>query len=239
MRPTTAHPWSRDPVPGIAVVVTGMALAGFLLLTAAVLFFPAFQALDARLSAAVRSISWGPLEALARGLTFMGDGWTMTALTVAAAAYLVAGRRRAEAALLVATMALGTSAGALLKEAVERSRPGLEAARIPIPETYSFPSGHALAAFLYFGIAAFLFFVLARSVRVKLWAWFACSVLAFGIALSRVYLGVHYLGDIIASWMLGSAFLTVSVAVYVWWITRTGAGTARAESEPGTTRAAG
>ncbi len=220
MRPRSAHPWSRDPVPGIAVIVAGVALAAFLTLTASILFFPAFQGLDARITAAIRGVGPAPLEALARGLTFLGAPLTMTVLTVAGVAWLLARRRSAEAVLLGVTMAAGTSAGSALKALIERARPGIEYARIPVPESYSFPSGHALAAFLYFGIVAFLFFVLARTPRVKLGAWALCSLIAFGVALSRVYLGVHYLGDIIASWMLGSAFLTAFVGAYVWWVTR-------------------
>ncbi|MBE0417301.1 MAG: phosphatase PAP2 family protein [Coriobacteriia bacterium] len=220
MRPASAHPWSRNPAPGIAVVITGIALAGLLALTAALLFFPAFQDIDARISEAMRGVGLPAAKALARAFSFLGSGWVMAALTVLGSFWLLVRGRRAEAVLLAATMVLGTMAGNTLKEVVERARPGLEVARIPIPESYSFPSGHALAAFLYFGIVAFLFFVLARSVPVKLWAWLGCSLLAFGVAISRVYLGVHYLGDIIASWMLGSAFLLVAVGVYVWWVTR-------------------
>lgn len=224
MRSNRVHPWSRDPTPGIAVVIAGIALAGFLLLTAAVLFFPAFQTVDARITGVMRDASAPATDALARSLTFLGDTWVMVALTVLGATWLLMRGRRAEAVLLTATMVIGTAAGALLKQLVERARPGLEMAQIPMPESYSFPSGHALAAFLYFGIAAFLIFIMARSVRLKLWGWFACSALAFGVALSRVYLGVHYLGDIIASWMLGSAFLLVAVLVYAWWVTREQAG---------------
>jgi undecaprenyl-diphosphatase len=220
VRPESAQPWSRDPTPGIAVIIIGVALAGFLLLTAALIFFPAFQEVDARISEAMRSTALPGLETLALGLTFLGSGWVMAVLTVAGALWLLLVGRRAEATLLAGTMVLGTATGAILKEVVERARPGLEVARIPVPESYSFPSGHALAALLFFGIAAFLFFVLARSVRVKIWALLACWALAFGVALSRVYLGVHFVGDIIASWMLGCAFILVAIGIYVWWVTR-------------------
>jgi len=224
MQPKSAHPWSRDPTPGIAVAIAGIALVGFLLMTAAVLFFPAFQTVDARITGVMRDAAAPGTDALARSLTFLGDSWVMAALTVLGATWLLVRGRRAEAVLLTATMVIGTTAGNLLKQLVERARPGLEIARIPVPDSYSFPSGHALAAFLYFGIAAFLFFIMARSARLKLWGWFVCSALAFGVALSRVYLGVHYLGDIIASWMLGSAFLLAAVLIYVWWVTREQAG---------------
>jgi undecaprenyl-diphosphatase len=220
MPPKNARPWSRDPTPGIAVAIAGIALVGFLVLTTAVLFFPAFQTIDARITGVMRDVSAPSADALARSLTFLGDTWVMVALTVLGAAWLLIRGHRVEAVLLAAVMVIGPAVGALLKGFVERARPGLEVARIPVPESYSFPSGHALAAFLFFGIVAFLIFVMARTSRLKLWGWFVCSALAFGVALSRVYLGVHYVGDIIASWMLGSAFLLAAVLAYVWWVTR-------------------
>ncbi len=207
-------------MPGIAVAVTGIALTMLVMLTASILFFPAFQGFDARLSAAMRVVEFGPLEDSARLLTFVGDRWTMAILTALGVAWLFLRRMKAEAVLLGATMVIGTTAGSVLKELIERARPGIEFARIPVPESYSFPSGHALAAFLFFGIVAFIFFTRARTPRVKLGAWIACSLIALGVALSRVYLGVHFLGDIIASWMLGSAFLTAFVGAYIWWVTR-------------------
>ncbi len=219
-RKKQAQPWSRDPTPGVAVLVASIAAIGFVLLTAAVLFFPAFQQIDARLSGFIRSIDIPGLESLALGLTFIGQGRVMAVLTVIVAIWLLFRSMRAEAVLLCATMALGTAAGSLLKEVVDRARPGFEYARVPVPDNYSFPSGHALAVFLFFGVFAFLSLLRARSVQVKFWAWFAFTVMALGVALSRVYLGVHYLGDIIASWMLGTAFLMLSFGAYVLWETR-------------------
>jgi len=218
--PRKAKPWSRDPVPGIAVLVTGVAAVLFLGMTAAILFFPAFQEIDKRVSGAVRSVDVPGLVAIAEFLTALGGSAVMMSLTVAGVAFLLVKRWRAEAVLLAITMVAGTAAGSALKQLIDRARPGIEVARIPVPESYSFPSGHALTAFLFFGILAFLFFVLAREVSVKFVGIIACTLLGIGVALSRVYLGVHFLGDVIASWLLGSAFLTAFVGGYVWWVTR-------------------
>lgn len=218
-------PWSKDPTPGVAVLVGGAALAGFITLTAAILFFPAFQSVDAHVSAAMRAIELPGLEPVAGLFTFLGSALAMTILTVIGTGWLLVRRRRAEATLLAATMALGTALGSMLKLLIERGRPGLEAARIPVPESYSFPSGHALAAVLFFGVVAFLIFILAEGTRLKFAGVSLCALLALGVALSRVYLGVHYLGDVMASWMLGSALLVGAIAAYVTWVTREQRGT--------------
>ncbi len=218
--PRGSTPWSRDPVPGIAVLGAGIAVVLFVGMTAAILFFPAFQDIDERISGVVRDVHVPGFVAVAEFLTTLGSGVVMAALTVAGVAFLLLKRWRAEAVLLALTMAAGTAAGSVLKQVIDRARPGIEVARIPVPETYSFPSGHALSAFLFFGIVAFLFFVRAREVGVKFGGVIACTLLALGVALSRVYLGVHFLGDVIASWLLGSAFLTAFAGGYVWWVTR-------------------
>ncbi|HET6498131.1 MAG TPA: phosphatase PAP2 family protein [Coriobacteriia bacterium] len=221
MQPRTGHHWVRDPKPGLVVAVTGIALAGFLLLTGAVLFFPAFHEVDARLSYAIRDeLRVEALDPFARGVTHIGSGVAMTVLTVIGSAVLLIAGRRAEALLLSATMIVGAALMSLLKLLVERPRPPIELARVTMPETYAFPSGHTLAAFLFFGVVGFLVFIMARSPRAKLWGWLACALLAIGVAFSRVYLGVHYVGDVIASWMLGSALITLAVAAYVGWVTR-------------------
>jgi undecaprenyl-diphosphatase len=220
MRPASAHPWSRDPTPGIAVLVAGIAFALFVVMTVSIIAFPAFQGFDERVSARIHAVDIAALETVARALSFIGDRWPMVTLTVLGTAFLLSRRMRAEAVLLASTMVCGALGGRLLKELIERARPGIEFARIPVPESYSFPSAHALAAFLFFGMVAFLFFTHARTPRVKIRAWLFCAFMALGVALARVYLGVHFLGDIIASWMLGSAFLTAFVAAYVWWVTR-------------------
>ncbi len=42
-----------------------------------------------------------------------------------------------------------------------------------------------------------------------------CVLVALAISLSRVYLGVHYLGDVLGGWLLGGAVMTLTAGVYV------------------------
>jgi undecaprenyl-diphosphatase len=101
----------------------------------------------------------------------------------------------------VAILFAESSSGAL-KELVERDRPPLSR---PVPEplletpsTYSFPSGHATVAF---ACAT----VLALAVpRLRWWLYALAALIAF----SRVYVGVHYPGDVVAGAVLGVAIAT-------------------------------
>ena len=91
-----------------------------------------------------------------------------------------------------------------LKVATDVDRPPVRYpdpdALVQVPETGSFPSGHAATSF---ACAA----LLARAA--PRWAVAALYVLAAGIAFSRVYVGVHYPLDVIAGAVLGLAVARV------------------------------
>jgi len=86
-----------------------------------------------------------------------------------------------------------------------------------LPESYSFPSGHALAAMDYFGILGFIVVLEARKVSTRIWVSILCVVAILAVSFSRVYLGVHWFGDILASWFLGAAWMSVTILAYFWF----------------------
>jgi len=209
-----AQPWDRDPRPGLLVLVFMLASLAFGALVAAVLLYHPFVAFDESFSAGIRSLSTPVLDRLFVAVTHLADFWSVAFGTAVLAGILLYRRRRAEAVLVVLTVAGGAFVGTVFRALIERARPGLEYARIPLPDSYSLPSGHALASFLFFGILCFVVALEAKSSVVRLWTLAGCVAVAGLIAFSRVYLGVHYFGDILASWILGSAWLTLCVAVY-------------------------
>lgn len=206
--------WQRDRRPGALVVAFGMALLAFLSLVAAVLLYRPFVALDMRVSAAIRGVDSPAVEAFMRAMTRVGDGEVVAALTLALAVTLLIKKRPAQAILVAVTVGAGSLLGEILRISVGRLRPGIEYARIPIPETFSMPSGHALATFLLAGMVFFVVAMEARSVSTRFWVLVGCVTIATIVAISRVYLGVHWLGDVMASWALGTAWMTFCAGVY-------------------------
>lgn len=97
----------------------------------------------------------------------------------------------------------------ILKNIVKRQRPtnylNDDEQLINRPRFYSFPSGHTAASFAVTGIV-----MLRCNIFTILFVLF-CSVM---IALSRVYLRVHYLSDVIAGAILGLIFGSASVSIF-------------------------
>lgn len=74
----------------------------------------------------------------------------------------------------------------------------------------SFPSGHAMTAFL-------LATLLTKYFKLKGWKRWAMYILAFFVAMGRVYLGVHWFSDVAAGSILGVVFGLISWKLYVYF----------------------
>jgi undecaprenyl-diphosphatase len=161
---------------------------------------------DERLFHAVYAAHGGALTFPAALFTVLGGGWFLLLLVP-----LLFVRRHRQATLsLAAVLLVTTIVVALLKLLVKRDRPcnGLAGVRClwgDGPTDYSFPSGHAAGSFAFAAFVAAI--VLAstepRSVRHA----FGVGLLVASagcVALSRVYLGVHFPGDVAVGAALGS-----------------------------------
>jgi membrane-associated phospholipid phosphatase len=155
----------------------------------------------------VHQFHWHPLTA---AFVIASAWWVKWPLFAVAGACCDATKRRLipTAALVAASAAaLAESVAFVIKLATERARPPLADpnihALVGIPDSTSFPSGHAAAAFA----AATAVGMLHPRLRVPLFA------LASMVALSRVYLGVHFWSDVLVGSVLGVVLGTVTVLV--------------------------
>jgi undecaprenyl-diphosphatase len=103
------------------------------------------------------------------------------------------------------------------KHLVGRARPGLPFALVPTPG-FSFPSGHATGAAAIGMLSAWMLcrWVVHRwVVQVGVWA---VTVVVIGlIGFSRPYLGVHFVTDVLAGWLLGAGWATAVIVAASWW----------------------
>lgn len=120
--------------------------------------------------------------------------------------------RQAGMALILACAASVVTA--LLKYVPRRERPNTPYVERMLFKTYSFPSGHAFSSAVLYGlIACFCFMYLSDAQAIPISAGLLALVALVGF--SRVYLGAHYVLDVLGGWLLASVVLVVLVAFLV------------------------
>ena len=105
------------------------------------------------------------------------------------------------------------------KELTGRARPPQDLAVPPFESSASFPSGHTLNATVVLGVAVYLLVVGLTSHRARVAVTVIAGVFAVAMGLSRVYLGHHWLTDVMAGWLLGLAWVATVVTVHRVWVT--------------------
>jgi membrane-associated phospholipid phosphatase len=144
----------------------------------------------------------------AKFATFTGSGILVYPMTVVVAALLWLRQGRVIALALLLTVFGGAAATGVLKVAVSRHRPAARDMLGTAEATLSFPSGHtASGCLLYIGAA--MIATLTATVAVRVAAVGVATAWAATIAWSRLYLGFHWLSDIVASALLATAVLLI------------------------------
>ncbi len=158
----------------------------------------------------VHAYASSPLTKAMIFISFLGgDGLTAAAI-LSVIAFLVFHWRR-EALWMVVTILGALVLDLSLKYAFHRPRP--VPFFVPVPYTYSFPSGHSLFSFCFYGVLAGLLTRRIRSRMGRALIWTLAALLVAAIGLSRVYLGVHYPSDVIAGYLAASLWVSTLVAL--------------------------
>jgi membrane-associated phospholipid phosphatase len=143
-------------------------------------------------------------------ISYLGGDGLIIGVFVGLAVFLSLRWRRA-ALWLVITMLGALVLDLSLKYAFHRVRPNPFFG--PLPHTYSFPSGHALFSFCFYGVLAGLLADRVRNLRLRILIWTIAAVLVAAIGLSRIYLGVHYPSDVIAGYLTATLWVSTMIAV--------------------------
>jgi membrane-associated phospholipid phosphatase len=209
------HFTERSVLGLLAVIAVGLGF-GLLLLLVRLRWGP-LQSLDRSVADGLNSLisPHKPLVTVLEAVTDLGGRPVLMWLVFVAVALLLI-RRRTRLAVYVVVTGLGALLlDPSLKTLVGRLRPVVD---IPISSApgNSFPSGHALGSFVAYG-ALLLVFLPAIAPR---WRKVAIAVVGLIIAVigfTRIALGVHFLSDVLAGWLLGAAWLGVTAYAFRVW----------------------
>jgi undecaprenyl-diphosphatase len=159
---------------------------------------------DRRLESWIAGHRVGALDPVMRGITYSGV-WGALWLALAVIAAVALRRWQVLLWVVVADLAAQLST-TVLQTLVGRSRPNVPTL-VPEPHSHSFPSGHASSSFACAVVLA------SFAPRLRVWLYLLAAV----IALSRLYVGVHYPLDVVAGavWgvVVGLAVLRVRRAI--------------------------
>lgn len=165
----------------------------------------------------------GPWLVVMAILSAIGGGWG--ALFVLPLFF--SSRSRRFAISLTGVLAVTAVLVFSLKRTVCRDRPcvalsGVTARVFGTPHDYSFPSGHSAGTFAFtvFIALAIAHSSLPKATRIALVA--VLLVLAVGVGISRIVLGVHFPGDVAAGAVLGSAVALIGARIHRKGLTHVG-----------------
>lgn len=164
-------------------------------------------AFDLRIRAAVHYLASPALTGVLLAITWWGSGWVMLPLGAVLAWRLAAIGRGRQATLLAIGGLSAELVSSLLKLLFQRPRPALFYQLIPA-ENYSFPSGHAFVATVFYGLLAAI--LMSAYPRYRSGIVGATAVIVLLIGLSRVYLGYHYPSDVMGGWACAAVWLALS-----------------------------
>jgi membrane-associated phospholipid phosphatase len=155
------------------------------------------------------------LDRALTGFTHLGGPTGMTILA-SMITLLMVWRWRSRTPLILMIMAV---AGSLLitlvgKAVVGRNRPPLADAVPPYESSPSFPSGHALNSTVIAGMVAYLLLRRWSSMLARVLTVVVALAWAISIGLSRVFLGHHWLTDVMFGWLVGLAWLSVMITAH-------------------------
>lgn len=142
---------------------------------------------------------------------FGGSGLLFIAGIVAG--YLAGRRSWAELVLWMTTVVGVIVLNRLLKDAFVLTRPVVGQLDL-LEDSSGFPSGHAMIATATYGLLALLIAEHVPRALPRWLLWSALGLLLGLIGFSRVYLGVHYLIDVVAGYVAGVAWLCLCLWLY-------------------------
>lgn len=204
----------------VGAVISAALTAAFSEVYEAVVAADGVAGLDHPVLAASKDLRTPALDVAVTAFTDVGGTVGMPVLAIIIMAVLALRRRSWTPVILIITAGLGsllmTIAG---KRLVGRTRPDLSDAVPPYEHSASFPSGHSLNAVVIAGIVAYLIILRLQSNRARILTGAAAALFAVAIGLSRVFLGHHWLTDVLAAWALGAAWLAVVITAHRLYLT--------------------
>lgn len=177
----------------------------------------AYFTFDVTITQHVQRFNPGWFNALMIALSWIGFAPQAHVFTLIILLFLLASGLKWETVTAFISVVGSSALGVGIKVLIDRPRPNADLVNVFSQlSDLSFPSGHVLFFTVFFG---FLIFLTHTFLKTSWWRTLLLFVLGSVVAfmgVSRVYLGQHWVSDVIAAHLLGSVWLTLTILVYRW-----------------------
>ncbi|GAB4242553.1 MAG: hypothetical protein Kow00129_01130 [Thermoleophilia bacterium] len=194
----------------LGLLISVFLVWGFSILTEWVLTRGPLSEPDRRIAVILQEHAVPELTRVMVFVTYLGSGWFTIGVSVLLGVFLL-WRRRLLEALLILTSAPGAwLLTAMIKPLVGRPRPDFIEPLVSA-EGYAFPSGHATVAAAFYLVLGVLVAGWVRRWETRVYVLLAALALVLFVGFSRMYLGVHYLTDVLAGYVVGFFWATLAM----------------------------
>ena len=189
------------------------ALLLFVALGYMVKFYPeALTGFDSNIQTWVRGGLPAGLTRFFKTITILGNTPVQAIIAIVAVIWLYLRQYKAEAIFVGASGLLASILIVSLKYIYQRQRPSIT--HLVHASGYSFPSGHSLGTFMILGAIAIVLAQRLAKKESKIAVYGITGLLIFLVGLSRIYVGVHYLTDVLAGFTLAFGLINAIYPTY-------------------------
>jgi len=209
-----------------AALVLRLGIGALLLIVAAALFGAIAEdvvsgdrltALDAEIAQWLHRRTEMPLTRVVLVVTDLQSTVAIACYAAIAGVWFAACRQWREFTTVAVAVGGGLLLNVLMKHAFQRARPTFDQPLLTLA-SYSFPSGHVAASTVFYGLLVAWIFGRTRRVLWRVLAVAAALAMIVLVAFTRMYLGLHYLSDVVAAFAEGVAWLAICFsALAAYW----------------------
>ena len=194
------------------LIIFSIFLLIFLLDTACVSFIQNLSIIELKLTTFIQNLLVSIPLSIPKLITDFGHGTPMDYVALAIIILFLFFKNYKSLIIFFAALPLSNWIYSTIKLIIERPRPPVEYRLIEI-SNYSFPSGHSTLSMVLYGLLIYFTWKYIKNQKAKITLTTILATIVVVVGFTRIWLGVHYLTDVIGGFSLGICIISVLVII--------------------------